>query len=284
MVTTRSTNTRPYLGFGLGLRTDHYQDVLDTRPGVDWFEVITENYLVAGGKPLDFLYRIHEHYPMVMHGVSMSIGSTDPIKWDYVQQVKQLADRLDVPWFSDHLCWTGVDHRNLHDLLPLPYNDESVRHVASRISQVQDFVGRRMLLENLSSYITYKASTMTEWDFLSAIAEESDCGILLDINNIFVSAYNHEFNAEEYLDAIDPARVFQFHLAGHYNAGNYIVDTHDHPIIDPVWQLFEKALIRFGPVSTMIERDANIPPLADLLQELDHARSIAKPILGTNAA
>lgn len=275
---------RPFLGFGLGLRTDHYNDVLETRPAVDWFEVITENYLVPGGKPLHYLDRIRELYPMVMHGVSLSIGSTDPIDWSYVSEVGRLAEHLDVPWFSDHLCWTGVDHRNLHDLMPLPYNDDTVRHVARRAREVQERVGRRMLLENLSSYVTYKDSVMEEWEFLGAVCEEADCGILLDINNIYVSAFNHEFDPYAYLDAIDPARVYQFHLAGHYHAGDYIIDTHDHPIIDPVWSLYEAALRRFGPVSTMIERDDNIPAIGELMAELGQARRIAEPLLDISAA
>lgn len=275
---------KPFLGFGLGLRTEHYDDILDTLPRIDWFEVITENYLVPGGKPLDYLHRIREHYPMVMHGVSMSVGSTDPIDWSYVDDVRRLADDLDVPWFSDHLCWTGVDHRNLHDLMPLPYNDDTVRHVADRIARVQDHVGRPMLIENLSSYVTFRDSVMEEWEFLGAIADQADCGILLDINNIYVSAFNHEFEPTRYLESIDPKRVVQFHLAGHYNAGDYIVDTHDHPVIDPVWSLFEQALRRFGPVSTMIERDADIPPLDEVIAELEQARRIATPIIGTQAA
>ncbi len=275
---------KPFLGFGLGLRAEHYTEILESEPDVDWFEVITENYLVDGGKPLDFLYRIRERYPMVMHGVSMSVGSTDPVDWGYVRQVKVLAERLDVPWFSDHLCWTGVEQRNLHDLMPLPYNDDSVRHVAGRVRDIQDFVGRRMLIENLSSYVTYRQSVMSEWEFIAAIAEEADCGILLDVNNIYVSAFNHEFDPAHYLDAMDPARVYQFHLAGHFNAGDYIVDTHDHPVIDPVWNLYESAVRRFGHVSTMIERDADIPPLANVLAELQRARDIARPILEHLAA
>ncbi|KAA3620537.1 MAG: DUF692 domain-containing protein [Proteobacteria bacterium] len=275
---------KSFLGFGLGLRTDHYDDVLNRQPAVDWFEVITENYLVPGGRPLDYLHRIRERYPMVMHGVSMSVGSTDPIDLDYVANVKRLADDLDVPWFSDHLCWTGVNRRNLHDLMPLPYNDDTARHVASRVAEIQERVGRRMLIENLSSYVTYKDSVMEEWDFLDAVASEAGCGILLDINNIYVSAFNHEFDPSDYLDAMDPERIYQFHLAGHLDAGDYIVDTHDHPIIDPVWSLYEEALKRFGPVSTMIERDANIPPLDDVMAELEHARKLARPIIGARAA
>ncbi len=270
---------RPYLGFGLGLRPEHYQEILDGEPAVDWFEVITDNYLVDGGKPLYFLDRIGERYPLVMHGVSMSLGSTDPIDWDYVERVRQLARRIDAPWFSDHLCWTGVDHRNLHDLMPLPYDDDTVRHVAGRIAAVQDRVGRPMLIENLSSYVTFRDSEMPEWEFLSRVAAGADCRILLDVNNIHVSAFNHGFDPREYIDAIEPERVWQIHLAGHLDAGDHIVDTHDHPVIEPVWDLYRYAIERFGAVSTMIERDADIPPLAEVVSELDRAREIARPLL-----
>lgn len=270
---------RPYLGFGLGLRTEHYQDVVDGLPKVDWFEVITENYIIPGGRPLDFLYRIHEHYPMVMHGVSMSIGSTDDLDWKYLKLVKKLSDRLDVPWFSDHLCWTGMNGKNMHDLLPLPYTDEAIKHVASRIRQVMEFIERPMIIENLSSYVTYKSSQMNEWEFYNAVVEEADCGMLLDINNIYVSSFNHEFDPLEYLNSVPVERVYQFHLAGHSHYGEIIIDTHDHPVIEEVWDLYAHAVKRFGHVSTMIERDDNIPPLADVLEELDHARRIALPIL-----
>ena len=274
---------RPYLGFGLGLRTEHYQDVLDTLPKLDWFEVITENYIIPGGKPLDFLFRIREHYPMVMHGVSMSIGSTDELDLTYLKLVKNLADQLDVPWFSDHLCWTGMNGKNMHDLLPLPYTDEAIRHVATRIKQVMEIVERPMIIENLSSYVTYKSSAMSEWEFYNAVVEEADCGMLLDINNIYVSSFNHEFNPLEYLQSVPIERVYQFHLAGHSHYGDIIIDTHDHPVINEVWDLYECAVKRFGPVSTMIERDDNIPPLAEVIGELNHARQIALPILDAAA-
>ncbi|MFT5113668.1 MAG: hypothetical protein ACI8P9_002999 [Parasphingorhabdus sp.] len=278
-------NSKPFLGFGLGLRTEHYQDVLNDKPeNIDWFEIITENYLVDGGKPLDFLDKVRAHYPIVMHGVSLSVGSSDPLNWDYIRQVKNLADRVDAKWFSDHLCWTGLNATNVHDLLPLPYTDETIKHVAQRISEVQDFVGRRMLIENVSSYLTYKASAMHEWQFLNHVVDEADCGILLDVNNIYVSSFNHEFDPREYLDAINTERVYQIHLAGHLNTGDYIVDTHDHPVIDAVWELYEYAINRFGAVSTMIERDDNIPPLMEVLEELDHARALAEPILERQAA
>ena len=278
---SRTTKSRKpdYLGFGLGLRIPHYDEILATRPQVDWFEVLSENYLVPGGKPLYYLERIRANYPVVMHGVSLSIGGTDPLNLDYLKQLKDLADRIEPRWISDHLCWTGVGGLNLHDLMPLPYTEEAVQHVVSRVNQVQDFLGRKILLENVSSYVTYKQSQLTEWEFLTHIAEQADCLILLDINNIYVSSFNHGFDPADYLNGIPIERVQQFHLAGHQNCGNYIVDTHDHPIINPVWALYETAVKRFGFVSTMIERDDNIPPLKELLAELDHARIIAGPIL-----
>lgn len=266
---------RPYLGFGLGLRVDHYETILKTLPKVDWFEILSENYMVPGGKPLYYLNRIREHYPMVMHGVSMSIGSTDPLNWDYLKQLKALISHIKPEWISDHLCWTGVHGRNLHDLMPLPYTMDTVLHVASRIQEVQAYLGQQMLIENVSSYVTYKQSEMTEWEFLTEIANRADCLILLDINNIYVSAFNHEFNPHDYLYNIPAERVYQFHLAGHSNEGNYIIDTHDHPIVDSVWSLYADAVRHFGPVSTMIERDDNIPPFDELLKELNQARQIA---------
>jgi uncharacterized protein len=269
---------KPFLGFGLGLRTDHYQDVLEQKPKeIDWFEIISENYMIDGGKPLYFLDKIRQDYPMVMHGVSMSVGSTDPLNYDYLKQLKKLVERIEPMWFSDHLCWTGVDHKNMHDLLPMPYTEASIRHFADRISQVQDFMGRQMLIENLSSYITYTSDSMTEWEFLTAVAEKADCYILLDVNNIYVSSYNHHFDAMDYIQGVPKERVWQHHLAGHQNTGNLIIDTHDEPVIDPVWELYEKTAQLLGPVSTMIERDANIPPLAEVIEELNQARAIAEP-------
>ncbi len=274
----------PALGFGLGLRTDHYEAILAGSPPVDWFEIISENYMVPGGKPLHFLDRIRERYPLVMHGVSLSIGSTEPLNRDYLHQLKQLTDRVRPAWISDHLCWTGVHGKNMHDLLPLPYTDEAVAHVAARVRQVQEFLGRRILLENVSSYVTYKQSAMTEWEFLNAVVEQADCLILLDVNNIYVSSFNHGFDPLDYLNAVPTERVQQFHLAGHRNLETHIIDTHDEPIVDPVWELYRAAVRRFGRVSTMIERDDNIPPLEELLAELDHARHIASETLDTCVA
>ena len=270
--------SRPFLGFGLGLRKDHYEEILATRPPVDWFEIISENYMVAGGKPLHYLDRIRAHYPMVMHGVSLSIGSSDPLDQDYLNRLAALIERVEPAWVSDHLCWTGVGGHNYHDLLPLPYTEEAVRHVAGRVEQVQERLGRRILLENLSSYVTFVDSALSEWEFLSAVCEAADCLILLDVNNIYVSACNHGFDPEDYLAGVPPERVWQIHLAGHTSdpSGRILIDTHDMPVRDEVWALYEKAAARFGPVSTMIERDDRIPPLGELLDELDHARTLAR--------
>lgn len=264
-----------YLGFGLGLRTDHYDDILNTNPQVDWFEALTENYLIPGGKPLYYLDQISERYPMVMHGVSLSIGSQDPLNWDYLKQVKELAKRINAKWVSDHLCWTGIQHKNMHDLLPLPYTEEALNYLVERIQTVQDYLGRQLLIENVSSYITYSESELTEWEFIKQLCDRADCLLLLDINNIYVSSFNHRFDPLEFLNHIPVERVQQFHLAGHTNNGDHIIDTHDHPIIDPVWALYAKAVERFGKVSTMIERDAHIPPLKTLLIELEQAKHIA---------
>jgi uncharacterized protein (UPF0276 family) len=271
------------LGFGLGLRVDHYEAILADNPPVDWFEALTENYLVPGGKPLDYLMRIRERYPLVMHGVSLSIGSTQPLDRDYLSQVKALAARVEPHWISDHLCWTGIAGRNLHDLLPLPYTEEALSNVVERVRTVQDILGRRILLENVSSYVTYRDSQVTEWEFLREIAQRADCLLLLDVNNIYVSSVNHEFDPLEYLNAIPVDRVQQMHLAGHENNGDYLVDTHDHPVPDPVWELYGAAVRRFGSVSTMIERDANIPPLEELCGELDAARQLAERSLARAA-
>jgi len=270
----------PYLGFGLGLRPQHYSSILETNPAVDWFEIITEDYLVPGGNPIYFLNQIAERFPMVMHGVSLSIGGLDPVDKDYLCQVKQLADRIQPKWISDHLCWTGAHGINLHDLMPLPYTEEAVQHVAGRVSQVQDYLGRQILLENVSSYITYSHSTMSEWEFLTAVTEQADCRILLDVNNIYVSSFNHGFNPLDYLRGVPAKRVQQFHLAGHLNLDTHIVDTHDHDIVGEVWTLYAEALKTFGKISTMIERDDNIPPLEELILELNQARTIAEKTLG----
>ena len=276
MPTPENLQKRPYLGYGLGLRKEHYETILTERPDVDWFEIISENYMVDGGKPLDYLTRIREHYPMVMHGVSMSIGSTEPLNFNYLKQLKNLIERVQPEWISDHLCWTGVNGLNLHDLMPLPYTEEAIQHVADRVSQVQDYLGQQILLENVSSYVSYSDSVMTEAEFYREVTERADCLMLLDINNIYVSAYNHNFDPYSYLNAMPNERVYQFHLAGHTQEDNLIIDTHDHPIADPVFDLYAAAVERFGRVSTMIERDDNIPPLPELLTELDLVKNIAE--------
>jgi uncharacterized protein (UPF0276 family) len=277
------TPLSPALGFGLGLRVDHYEAILSGQPPVDWFEALTENYLVPGGKPLANLMRIRERYPLVLHGVSLSIGSTQPLDLAYLAQVKALAARVEPHWVSDHLCWTGVAGRNMHDLLPLPYTEEALANVVERVRTAQDILGRRILLENVSSYVSYRDSQLTEWEFLGEIAVRADCLVLLDVNNIYVSSVNHEFDPLDYLNAIPADRVQQIHLAGHENHGDYLIDTHDHPVPDPVWELYGAAIRRFGSVSTMIERDANIPPLEELCSELDAARLVAERTLARAA-
>lgn len=265
----------PNLGFGLGLRTEHYNAILETKPKVDWFEALSENYMIPGGRPLDFLDKIRAHYPMVMHGVSLSIGSTTAFNQDYLRDLKKLANRIEPAWISDHLCWTGVHGQNSHDLLPLPYTEETVKHVVERIKIVQDFLGRQILIENVSSYASYVDSTMTEWAFINEIANQADCLLLLDVNNIYVSSYNHNFDPKAFIDGIPTKRVQQIHLAGHQNNGDYIIDTHDAPVIDPVWDLYSYAISRFGVVSTMIERDDHIPALEVLVDELSIARNLS---------
>ncbi|MBP7082112.1 MAG: DUF692 domain-containing protein [Rhodocyclaceae bacterium] len=266
-------------GYGLGLRTEHYADFLADserlRQRVDWLEVISENYMVPGGKPLYMLDQIRRDFPMVMHGVSLSIGGTAPIDVEYLRQLKVLIERIEPAWISDHLCWTGTDGLNLHDLLPMPYTERALRHLVERISQVQEFLGRKILLENVSSYVTYRADEMSEWEFIAALLQRSGCDLLLDVNNIYVSSVNHGFNPQHFIDAIPATHVRQIHLAGHENHGSYIIDTHDHPVCDAVWDLYAYSVRRLGAVPTMIERDDNIPPLNELLDELDTVRRTA---------
>jgi uncharacterized protein (UPF0276 family) len=271
----------PFLGFGLGLRTPHYSHILKNWPTIDWFEAISENYMVEGGRPLFILDQVRERYPVVLHGVSLSIGSTDPIDKGYLKSLKRLIQRVNPPWVSDHLCWTGTNGHNIHDLLPLPYTQETLRHIVKRVKLVQDFLERQILLENVSSYMEFADSTMTEWEFLKSVVEEADCKILLDINNIYVSSVNHSFDPLDYLNAIPKERVVQFHLAGHSNKKTFLLDTHDHPVKPDVWDLYEKALKRFGPVSTMIERDDHIPPFSKLFAELEQAKNIYKTLYET---
>ena len=262
-------------GFGLGLRTAHYQDFLSASQRVDWLEIITDNFLVEGGKPLVVLDTLRRDYPIAMHGVAMSIGSAAGLDHDYLARVKRLARRIEPMWISDHLCWTGAGNNVLHDLYPLPYTEESARILIAQIRQAQDILERRLVLENVSSYVRFTASTMSEWAFLAHVIEEADCDLLLDVNNVFVSSINHGFCAEAYLDALPPARVRQMHLAGHCRVDGHIIDTHDSPVAPEVWTLYAHACRRFPHVATMIERDDDIPALPVLIAELDHAREIA---------
>ncbi|HBT41111.1 MAG TPA: hypothetical protein DIW51_15845 [Rhodospirillaceae bacterium] len=279
----------PFQGFGLGLRPQHFPDILgpdgDEDLGrVDWFEIISENFMAVGGMPLRNLMAVRERRPMAMHGVSLSIGAPDPLDDDYLKKLKSLADLIDPAVVSDHLCWTGAHGVNLHDLLPLPLTEETLNHVAARVGRVQDALGRRIALENASTYVTFTSDTMDEWDFLAELTRRADCDLLLDINNVYVSAFNHGFDAADYLAGIPKDRVRQIHLAGHEHNGDHIVDTHDAPVAEPVWDLYRAAVARFGAVPTMIERDANIPPFADLVEELGAARRLAAEALGEAAA
>lgn len=266
--------SRPFLGFGMGLRTEYFDALLAAPHDLDWLEITSENFMVAGGKPLHYLEQVRARWPVVMHGVSMSIGGTDPLDMDYLASLRELARRIEPAWVSDHLCWTGVGGINSHDLLPLPYDDEAVAHVVARIHVVQDVLQRELVLENLSSYITFDASTMPEWDFLAQVAQRSGCRLLLDLNNVQVSARNHGFDAREFLAGLPGDRIWQFHLAGHSDHGDYCIDTHDHAVPDVVWALYVDALERFGPVSTMIERDDDFPPLGEVLAEVQRARAL----------
>jgi len=267
--------------FGLGLRTEHYQALAEPLPAglrPDWLEIISENYLVPGGKPLWHLERLRRDYPVVMHGVSLSIGSADPLSLDYLRELKALADRIQPAWLSDHLCWTGVDHRNLHDLLPMPYTEASLRHLCGRIAQVQELLQRPLVLENVSSYVVFAADEMDEASFVAELLRRSGCRLLLDVNNVYVSARNHGFDPRAYIDRMPAAQVVQIHLAGHEDLGELVIDTHDHAVCPAVWELYAYTLGRLGPKPTMIERDDQIPPLADLLAELATARDVARRV------
>jgi len=260
-------------GFGLGLRAEHYIDLDRDGVAVDWLEIISENFMVGGGRPLWWLDRLRDRYPMVMHGVSLSIGGTDPLSERYLDDLAALADRVQPAWISDHLCWTGVDDVNLHDLLPLPYTEEALAHVADRIGRVQDRLRRPLVIENVSSYMNFAVSDLSEAQFLAALVARSGCELLLDVNNVHVSAFNHGFDALGFLDALPRHAIRQIHMAGHSHMGSHIIDTHDAPIAEEVFALYAEAVRRFGAVPTMIERDADIPPLPELLTELDRLRA-----------
>jgi uncharacterized protein (UPF0276 family) len=262
----------PDLALGVGLRSKHFRHILSEWPAVDWFEVISENFLDSQGRPRYVLDQVAERYPVVMHGVSLSIGSTDPLDRDYLAKLAQLARHTNARWVSDHLCWTGVAGRNTHDLLPIPFNDQTLAHVVERLRVVQDVLERPFVLENPSSYVTFADSTMSEWEFLSRVAEEANCGILLDVNNVYVSSVNHDFDPVEYIENVPHKRIVQFHLAGHTNCGTHCIDTHDGPVIDPVWDLYARARSLTGGVSTLLEWDANIPDFSIVHAEVQKAR------------
>jgi uncharacterized protein (UPF0276 family) len=263
----------PDLGIGVGLRTVHFRHILSKRPPVDWFEVLSENFMDTEGHPLWVLDQIAERYPIALHGVSMSIGSTDPLDREYLRKLKALAARTRAHWVSDHLCWTGVAGRNVHDLLPMPYSEEALRHTAARVRQVSEILERPLVLENPSSYVEFASSTMTEWEFLSRLAEEADCGLLLDVNNVYVSSFNHGFDPRVYIDGVPADRVVQYHVAGHTNKGTHILDTHSDHAVAEVWELFSRSCRRTGNVATLYEWDEDIPDFDVLHAEALKARA-----------
>jgi hypothetical protein len=268
----------PHLGFGVGLRTPHYAEILGASPAVDWFEILSENYMHTGGRPLATVERIADRYPIAMHGVSLSIGSTDPLDRAYLAELRVLAERVSAAWLGDHVCWTGVGGRNSHDLLPLPYTEEALAHVVARVRAVQDVLARPLVLENPSTYAEFTASTMSEPEFLGRLAEDADCALLLDVNNVYVSSRNHGFDARAYLRAIPHERVAQIHLAGHTDHGTHCIDTHTGHVAPAVWELYEEALRLGGPTATLIEWDADIPPLDVVLGEAEEARRRAAAV------
>ncbi len=270
----------PYLGHGVGLRTQHFPCLWEGTAQVDWFEAISENFMIRGGRPLAALEKVRAVAPLVLHGVSLSLGSTDPPNEQYLRDLQVLIRRFEPAWVSDHLCWGSIGGHYAHDLLPLPYTEEAIQVVVENIGRVQEYLDRQILIENVSSYLTYVHSTMPEWEFLAEIARRADCGILLDVNNIYVSAFNHQFDPQVYIDHIPPDRVGQIHLAGHSDKGTYLFDTHDGPVIDPVWELYRFAVRHCGRVSTLVEWDDQIPEFAVVCAEAERARALEIEELG----
>lgn len=268
----------PSLGFGVGLRPTHYSYIFEQQPQVDWFEIISENFMIEGGRPLYHLDRILENYPVVQHGVSLSIGSPDPLDWDYLKQLKKLTQRTKTPWISDHLCFSRADGIYLHNLTPVPYHPVVAKHIAERVRVVQDFLEKPFLLENVSSYIDFKASKMAEWDFFSLVVETADCGILLDLNNVYVSSINNEFSCLDYIKGIPLDRVVQIHLAGYCDKGDYLFDSHDHPVHDPVWSLFREVTPLLSGGSFLVEWDEHIPEFPVVWAEAQKARAMVQSI------
>ncbi len=266
--------SRVNLGQGVGLRTKHYAQFVEERPDVAWIEAISENFMGLGGRPLAVLEKVRRDRPVVLHGVGLSIGSVAPLEPKYLAEWKELVDRIQPALVSDHLCWGAHGGRYVHDLLPMPFTEEALLHTVQRVKQVQELLGRQILMENVSSYLTYPSSTMSEWEFLSELSQRADCGILLDLNNIYVSAQNHGFSADAYLNGVPVDRVAQYHLAGHWNRGDILIDTHEGQVSEPVWDLYRKAVRRFGEVPTLIEWDEGVPGLEVLLAESAKARQV----------
>lgn len=269
----------PDLGIGVGLRVPHYRHIIEQRPPMDFFEIISENFMVEGGKPLYHLEKIMEHYPLILHGVSLAIGGPLPPSREYLLKLKRLVRKVQPAWLSDHFCWGGIPGRDLHDLLPLPYTWQAVQRVSERARQVQDFLEVPFALENTSSYMEYCDSEMTEWQFISEICERADIGLMFDVNNVYVSSFNHGYNPMEFINNVPHDRVVQLHMAGHTNLGKYIIDTHRGPIIEPVWNLYRETIRRTGAVSTLIEWDDAVPPWHELAAEVDKARAIRSKAL-----
>jgi uncharacterized protein (UPF0276 family) len=264
---------------GIGLRPPHYSEVLSGRSQVGWFEIISENFIDTEGKPLWVLEKVRENYRIGMHGVSLNIGSPDPVDFKYLAKIKNLMNRIEPSFVSDHLCWGGVEGRNWHDLLPVPMTEETKNHIVSKIQQVQDFLGRRLMLENISTYLRFKEDSIAEWDFVSAILEEADCLLLLDVNNVYVNSFNHGFDPKDYIRKIPAYRVVQYHLAGHTNLDTFLFDTHDHPIVDPVWDLFRFTVEEIGPRPFIVERDDHIPELVEVEAEAVQAEKICEDVM-----
>ena len=271
-----NTEHFPHLGFGLGLRIPHYAHIFEHTPPVDWFEIISENFMDTDGKAKRNLARIREQYPVVMHGLALSIGTVDPLNSEYLRKLKKLADEINPAWISDHLCWTGIAHKNSHDLLPVPYTEEALKHIVSRIKQVQDYLERPIALENPSTYLEFKTSHIPEAEFIAAMAQESGCHLLLDVNNVYVSCYNHRLDAKAYIDALPMDKVAQIHLSGHSNYGTHIIDTHDDHVVDEVWALYKYATYKAGrTINTMVEWDDKVPEWDVLYAELGKAKAAA---------
>jgi uncharacterized protein (UPF0276 family) len=254
-------------GVGIGLRIPHYQHIFEKKPVVDWFEIISENFMVDGGRPLHVLDQILERYRVVQHGVSMYFGSAEPLNREHLRRLKTLVKRTKTPWLTDHLCWGSVDGTYSHDLLPMPYTFEAAKKTAQKIREARDFLEVPIAVENVSSYAEFHVSQMTEWEFLTEVAEDADCGILLDVNNIYVSSRNHSFNPLDYIENVPHHRVAQIHIAGHSKYEKYILDTHDHPVIDPVWRLYTRAIELAGPTATLLEWDDRIPSFEEVHEE-----------------